>query len=315
MKLSYIISQSNIPYHNLALEEYLLKNTEEDECILYLWQNKKTVVIGKNQNPWRECKVEELNNDEGFLARRLSGGGAVFQDLGNLNFTFLVREKNYNVDKQLSVIINAVNKFGINAQKSGRNDITAQGRKFSGNAFYKTEDYCYHHGTILINADMGMLSHYLNVSAKKLSSKGVTSVKSRVVNLTELSESVSVQSMKTALLQAFEEVYGEKAEEFDRVDEVKFAEITKRLSSWDWLYGRKIPFNTQWSTRFEWGEMQIEFYVNQGIIDDIKVWTDALDELLADKIEAKLKGVKFIKEDMINALGDLSYIINADWEQ
>ncbi len=314
MKLSYVISKSNNPYENIALEEYLLKNTQPDECILYLWQNRKTVVIGKNQNPWKECKVEELEKDEGFLARRLSGGGAVFHDLGNLNFTFLVREKHYNVDKQLSVILKAVQKFGLNAVKSGRNDITVDEKKFSGNAFYQTEDFCYHHGTLLLNVDMSMLSHYLNVSAKKLQSKGVDSVKSRVCNLSDLSADITVESMKTALISAFEEVYEGTASEFTAVDNNKFTQAVDKFSKWEWLYGRKIPFNTVWTTRFDWGEVQMQFAVNEGVITDVKVWTDALDDAFSDKIESKLRGVKFNTDDMKTALADYSYIMEAEWD-
>ena len=118
-RLRYCITNETYPYRNLALEEYLLHNVAEDECILYLWQNEKTVVIGRNQNPWKECKVKELNEDGGRLVRRLSGGGAVYHDLGNLNFTFVLTKENYNVDRQLDVIIRAVNGLGIEAERLG----------------------------------------------------------------------------------------------------------------------------------------------------------------------------------------------------
>ena len=129
------------PYQNMGLEEYLMYQAGEDECILYLWQNERTVVIGRNQNAWKECQTEELEGDGGYLARRLSGGGAVFHDLGNLNFTFLVRKENFNVEKQTEVILRAVNSLGIHAEKSGRNDITVDGCKFSGNAYLRSGDY------------------------------------------------------------------------------------------------------------------------------------------------------------------------------
>ncbi|MDR2776191.1 MAG: lipoate--protein ligase, partial [Tannerella sp.] len=208
MKLSYILSEQTNPYKNIALEEYLLWNVEKDECILYLWQNRHTVVIGINQNPWKEAHVKELEQDGGFLARRMSGGGAVFHDLGNLNFTFLVREGKYDVVRQLDVIIHAVAKFGIYAVRSGRNDILTDGKKFSGNAFFNSRGYCYHHGTLLLNVDMSDLSRYLNVSHTKLQSKGVDSVRSRVINLKDLAPDIAVESLQTALIEAFGEVYG-----------------------------------------------------------------------------------------------------------
>ena len=145
-KLIYIESDQVNPYKNLAVEEYLLLHCEPQECILYLWQNQNTVVIGRNQNAWKECKVESLEENGGHLARRLSGGGAVYHDLGNLNFTFLVNKDEYSLEKQLQVIINAMGRLGLKAEKSGRNDILIDGKKFSGNAFYEQEKHCYHHG-------------------------------------------------------------------------------------------------------------------------------------------------------------------------
>lgn len=139
-KLTYIESDQVNPYKNLAVEEYLLLHCEDKECILYLWQNQNTVVIGRNQNAWKECKVTKLEEENGHLARRLSGGGAVYHDLGNLNFTFLVNKDEYSLEKQLQVIINAMGRLGLKAEKSGRNDILIDGKKFSGNAFYEQEN-------------------------------------------------------------------------------------------------------------------------------------------------------------------------------
>lgn len=170
-KITYIESPTFSPYYNLAVEEYLLLHCENTECILYLWQNKHTIVIGQNQNAWKECNVSKLEEDGGYLVRRLSGGGAVFHDLGNLNFTFLVSKENYDVGKQTDVILRAVNKLGIHAEKSGRNDLHINGKKFSGNAYYETRNHCYHHGTLMVNVDKQMLSYYLTVSKEKLSQK------------------------------------------------------------------------------------------------------------------------------------------------
>ena len=214
-RLTYIETDNTNPYHNLALEEMLLENVEKNECILYLWQNKNTVVIGRNQNSWKECKVEFLEENGGNLVRRLSGGGAVFHDLGNLNFTFLVHKENYSVERQLQVIIKALEKFGLKAEKNGRNDITVDGRKFSGNAFYQLKDNCYHHGTLMVNVNMQDLSKYLNVSKDKLKSKGVDSVKSRVINLSSLCEEITISSLKDKLFEAFGEVYNCTPERLD----------------------------------------------------------------------------------------------------
>ena len=142
---------NTLPYGNLAREACLLEAVGVGECILYLWQNQRTVVIGRNQNAWKECRMEQLEADGGHLVRRLSGGGAVYHDLGNLNFTFLVREEDYDVSRQLEVLVGAVNRLGIHAEKTGRNDVTVDGRKISGNAFYRADGHCYHHGTIPVS--------------------------------------------------------------------------------------------------------------------------------------------------------------------
>lgn len=306
--LRYIISNSTNPYKNIALETYLLTQTEPEECILYLWQNRKTVVIGYNQNAWKECRVEELAADGGFLARRLSGGGAVFHDMGNLNFTFLVRKDSYSVERQTEVILRAVQSFGINAVRTGRNDLAVDGRKFSGNAFYRTGDYCCHHGTILIRADKQEMSRYLNVSREKLQSKGVESVKSRVENLTQYEPSLTVEQMQRALLKAFAEVYDGEPMPIapGELSEAELEEDRKRFSSWEWLYGRKIPFNFEVTRRFDWGEVMVRMEISEGIIRHAAIWTDALDTELPRQAERALEGCRYRKAEVESALRGIS---------
>lgn len=307
-KLRYIISRCTDPYRNIALEEYLLTHTEPGERILYLWQNRKTVVVGYNQNAWKECRIEELEADGGFLARRLSGGGAVFHDLGNLNFTFLARRGSYNVEQQTEVILRAVRSFGINAVRNGRNDLVVDGKKFSGNAFYCTGDCCCHHGTILICADKQEISRYLNVSYEKLQSKGVESVKSRVENLTAYKPSLTVEQMKNALLDAFADIYQAvplpiAAEE---LPEKILDEGEKRFSAWEWLYGKKIPFNFEVIRRFEWGEALVRLEISEGIIREAGIWTDDLDTELPRKAGRALAGCRYQRQDIERALAIIS---------
>ncbi len=302
--IQYIISNHTNPYQNLALEEYLLKNVGEEECILYLWQNEKTVVIGKNQNPWKECKVAELKQDGGRLVRRLSGGGAVFHDLGNLNFTFLVRKDNYDIVKQLEVILRAVNRLGIPAEKSGRNDITVAGRKFSGNAFYSDGIHNYHHGTILVNVDMSRLSHYLNVAKEKLESKGVASVRTRVVNLQEYRPDLSIDTIKEELMNAFGEVYGRKPEPRKPIliDPKEIAKLTIKFSSWEWIYGRRLAFSDCYERRFPWGNIEIQFYVSAGVIKACTAYSDSLYTDFIEQIPTYLEGCRFTADAMVHAL-------------
>ncbi|NLZ83815.1 MAG: lipoate--protein ligase [Clostridiales bacterium] len=305
--IKYIISNQNNPYKNLALEEYLLKNVLENQCILYLWQNEKTVVIGKNQNPWKECKIEALTEDGGSLARRLSGGGAVFHDLGNLNFTFLVRKDNYDVEKQLQVILNAVKSLGIPAEKSGRNDITVEGRKFSGNAFYSDGINNYHHGTILVNVDMSMLSHYLKVSKAKLESKGVNSVRSRVVNLKEYRPDLDIDLMKKELIDAFGQVYSLIPEALDERDiSLKDKDkLEEKFSSWEWKYGRRLKFSSSYEERFLWGNIEIQYLVDKGVIKDCGIYSDSLNIEFFEGIALNLIGSNYTAQGIINTINDM----------
>lgn len=307
-KLKYIITTQTNPYQNLAMEEYLLKNVQDDECILYLWQNERTVVIGKNQNPWKECRIAELEADGGRLVRRLSGGGAVFHDLGNLNFTFLVTKENYSVERQLEVILEAVRQLGIPAKMSGRNDISVEGRKFSGNAFYSDGHHNYHHGTLLVNVDMSMLSHYLNVSRDKLVSKGVESVRSRVMNLTEYDSTLTIEIMKSKLIQAFGKVYGLIPEQLgpSSIAPMDLELLEQKFSSWEWLYGRKLEFNYSISRRFGWGDIDIRMDIQSGIITECAVYSDSLETHLFELLPNILRNCPFSSAAMIRALQGIS---------
>ena len=292
------------PYENLAREQYLLEHLLPGQCILYLWQNQNTVVIGRNQNAWAECRVALLKEEGGKLARRLSGGGAVFHDFGNLNFTFLMRQEDYDVDKQLSVIQQACALSGIRAEKSGRNDIMADGRKFSGNAFYHSKGNSYHHGTLLIHADMDKLQRYLSPPKAKLEAKGVASVRSRVVNLQDLAPQLTVDTMKDFMVQAFEQIYGLAAKKLQlRTDaQGEIAALKKVNSSWGHLFGAPLPFTFQCEARFAWGGIRLDMDVKGGEIRGVKVYSDAMDWQLPAVVEKAFTGCRFSKDAMQTSL-------------
>lgn len=294
-RIRYLVAKQTRPFDNLALEEYLLHHVEQGECVLYLWQNRHTVVIGRNQNAWKECKVDRLEADGGFLVRRPSGGGAVLHDLGNLNFTFLVREEDYDVSRQLDVILRAVEKLGLKAEKTGRNDITIDGRKFSGNAFYKTGGRCYHHGTILVKVDKESLSRYLNVSPEKLKSKGVDSVRSRVANLTDFRADVTVDMVRGLLIEAFEEVYGLRPAKIpeDALDMDEIQRLTEKYQCWEWNLGKRFSFETEFSHRFTWGELQIQLRLEGGKVSQARVYSDAMDFAFAARLPQTLENCVF----------------------
>lgn len=281
------------PHRNLALEQHLLETVLGGCCLLYLWQNERTVVIGKNQNAWAECRTTALFADCGKLARRLSGGGAVYHDLGNLNFTFLMCEEDYDLKRQLSVIRRACGLVGIETEISGRNDVLASGRKFSGNAFYHHEGRAYHHGTLLVDTDAEAMSRYLSPSKAKMQAKGVESVRARVVNLRELNPALTVDILKAAMKQAFAEVYGLPVSVPPVINEARVKELTAHYASDAWLFGRKLPFTFRCEQRFSWGGIELQLSVDRGVITDAAVFSDDMDPETAPKLQAALKNCPF----------------------
>ena len=302
------------PHLNLAIEQYLMETVEEDACILFLWQNQNTVVIGKNQNAWKECRTTLLNEEGGVLARRLSGGGAVFHDLGNLNFTFLMPQAEYDLDRQFAVIAEAVSLLGLQTERSGRNDVLAEGRKFSGNAFYKNGAQAYHHGTLLVNVDMDKLGRYLNPSKAKLQAKGVDSVRSRVVNLTELNPQITIASMKDAMTRGFAKVYDKPMSVITEqdFDHAAIEALRQRNASWEWNFGQKLPFTVECEERFAWGGVQIQLSVESGMIRDVRVYSDAMDWSLAPKLEETLQDCRFCAEDLRRKVGAMEWEFRDD---
>lgn len=306
--LKLVKSTSYDPWYNLAIEEHLFNKVKDSEVIFYLWQNDNTVVIGRNQNPWRECRYTELERDEGKLARRLSGGGAVYHDLGNMNFTFIMKESLYNVEKQLQVIINGVKKLEINAEFSGRNDILVEGKKFSGNAFYFDEGRCYHHGTLLVDSDMSKLSQFLQVSKEKMESKGIKSVQARVINLKGINPSIDIKKLSEALEISFQEVYNSSISERAIMsgDTAEFKALYDKYSSWKWRYGETPNFQISLYNRFCWGDLDINLNLRDGEVVEIAIFSDAMDSKLIKDMEKSLQGIKFEKLEILKELNKLS---------
>ena len=300
------ISDSLSPYENLAAEKHILSHLGVGEVALFLWRNADTIVIGKNQNVWQECKVSEFLESGGTIARRLSGGGAVYHDAGNLNFSFLYADGAWSTEEGLSVIAKALLPFGIEATVSGRNDILAGGAKFSGNAFYSVngeavKGVC-HHGCILISADMSRLAGFLTVSKEKLESKGVRSVSSRVVNLGSLSDGITVDSLAFSLSRAFSE-----SEEMITVD-MRDPEIKKDaefFASSEWIFGRKIDFTHTLSQRLSFGEIRLCFKVSGGVVEECRVYSDSMEPSLAPTLEKAFKGKMFSYDALCRAIDSI----------
>ena len=331
MRNYFVESHEYNPWKNLAIEKHLADSAqsgdllpcgETDFVILYLWQNQNTVVIGRGQNALRECRAGLLEDEGGYLARRTTGGGAVYQDMGNLCFTFIASPQQYDLERQMKVIQLACQKFGIETEFSGRNDIiTKDGYKFSGNAFSVTASCKIQHGTLMIDLNKEMLSRYLTPSEEKMKAKGVKSVESRVCNLKELNADVTVEAMKEALLEAFAEVYGE----YERIGLVEdadactcagscgsgsakicslrtreFRETYDRFASWDWRYGKSPECEMVHSKRFSWGEVQVHLKFKNLYIEECKVYSDSLDVEFPEKLEKVLHNQRFDMKDVEN---------------
>ena len=295
MTLQIIISNQYNPFLNRAVEQYLTDHQEKDTVTMYLWKNQQTVVIGYNQNPYSECNVKLLLDEGGHLMRRGTGGGAVYHDLGNINFSFIADKKLYDVRKQLSVIQEALGGYGLETEISGRNDLTCQGRKFSGNAFAKGVNNNLHHGTILIKTDGVMMQRYLIVDKAKLLKNGVKSVASRVVNLSELVPELTSENIKQPLIEAFEKTYEGKAsvlsfEELAQMPEIQA--IKERISSHEFLFGHWEQFKTTKKARFTWGGVEIALKVNEAlsIITEAQIASDCLDTESITTAETLLTG-------------------------
>ena len=304
MRTFCVIAKGCDPRENLALEEYLINNCQTDEVWLYLWRNENTVVIGRNQNPWRECDMQAIKQDGVTLVRRQSGGGAVFHDLGNLNFTFIADTKLYNLQKQLGVVIKALEGFGLHAEFSGRNDILLNGKKFSGNAFSHKAEVSMQHGTLLIDSNMQRLSKYLNPSKAKLEAKGVQSVRSRVCNLSDYEKSINGESLALALIKAFEAEYKrlDATVYSDQLDKNDYKELIDKYSSWEWTVGETPQYRMTFENRFVWGEVQLCLDVKNGGISRAAIYTDAMDAELMQKIAQGMVGVRACGQDVAAAI-------------
>lgn len=289
-------------YENLATEEQLLKTVDEKSVILYLWQNENTIVIGKNQNPLAECDMDKIKQDRVCIARRLSGGGAVFHDKGNLNFTFITSKENYNQGLQLRVIKRACEIAGITAEISGRNDILVNSKKFSGNAFYHTKNSAYHHGTLLIDSDTSKIQNYLTPDISKLQAKGVKSVKSRVINLKEINKNLTPDKMREYLVLAAEEIYGVKATPMEEPNQEEVKKLTEVYSDNDYIFKTPIPFTAIFKGRITLGTFELRFLIREEKIVDLQVFTDALDDKISENLKNALVGVTYNILDMKTAL-------------
>lgn len=295
-KVLYYETNGFNPHYNLAVESALLEDARNGVLTVYLWRNDNTVVIGRHQNAYLDVNVKKLYEEGGTLARRPTGGGAVFHDKGNLNFSFITGLESYDVNDNNDVILRAVRKLGPDAEVTGRNDIVTGGRKFSGNAYLKTNTGALHHGTILISADTSKMSGFLNVPPDKLEGKGVSSVRSRVVNLAELDENIDVFKVKEAILAVLEEKYG-KIYPIKEPDKKKVEAYYKKYSDREYLFGKNVKLDSRKYKRFSWGYADVNFTLSGGVIDDIEIFSDGINVDDIEKAKKELTGFSIIDDN------------------
>ena len=313
MQLRILKSAVTNPWFNLATEDWIFNTLNPDSHTLFLWRNSETVVIGRSQNPWVECKTDKMAADDVFLARRQSGGGAVFHDLGNTNFTFLSPKHAYDQTANFTIIINALKKLGIDATLSGRNDMQVGDRKISGSAFKHAADRSFHHGTLLVNANMQKLGDYLNPHPLKLKAKGIKSVRARVANLVEFNDAINHETLSEAIIEAFCEYYGETVP-VEQLDEASLAKqpalnaYYQQMADWDWRFGKTPEFSHHIETRFDWGMMDVHMDIKQAVIAEVVIFSDALNIELIDLLKETLTGVKYNKHEIQDALAELAKV-------
>ncbi|QIQ22009.1 lipoate--protein ligase [Zophobihabitans entericus] len=284
--LRLFISHSYDPWFNLAVEDTIFRQMPTDQRVLFLWRNDNTVVIGRAQNPWKECNTGKMQADGIKLARRSSGGGTVFHDLGNTCFTFMAGKPEYNKEISTQIIVDSLRTLGLDVHASGRNDLvlkTADGdKKISGSAYKETLDRGFHHGTILLDANLNKLAEYLNPDPKKLQAKGITSVRSRVTNLKEYRPDINHDMICQVVTQAFFNHYGAETQaEIISPEQLPdlpgFKEIFAKQSSWEWNFGNAPAFSHILEERFSWGGVDFHFDVEQGVISRCEMFTDSLN--------------------------------------
>ncbi len=304
----------NDPSVNLAIEEYLLRNVEPGEDILLFYINEPSIIIGRHQNTIEEINQPYVEAHGIHVVRRLSGGGAVYHDLGNLNFSFITqnaRENVHNFRKFTEPVIRVLQEMGVPAELSGRNDILADGRKISGNAQYITTRRMFNHGTLLFNSDLSHVQEALHVKQSKIISKGIKSVRSRVANISEfLGAPMTVEEFRERVLTGIfmgtaalgVPQYHLTAEDWQGINKL----TEERYRSWGWNYGELPAFNVQKVNRFPFGEIDARIDVQGGVIRSIKFFGDFFSQAEPAELEQRLVGTRYAQADLQGALAGVN---------
>lgn len=329
-EMTVILNRFSDPYFNLAAEEYLLSHEIRD--VFMLWRNDRTVVVGKNQNTWAQVNVSFAEENSISVVRRLTGGGAVFHDLGNVNFTFITDYSGEGIDfaRFAAPIIRYLEVCGVSACLSGRNDILCDGKKISGNAqcvFERCDGdesktkRLMHHGTLLYSADLSHMSGVLNVNRQKLTEKGIDSVRSRVANIRELSDSfssVDAEGFMMSMLRFAEAEYGVTAREFSEAEVAEINELRQsKYSTWEWNFGKSPLFENERTVRFDFGTLTVMYSARHGVIENVAFYGDFFGKGDASLLGETLRGCRLDRDSISRRLSEINigdYISGASCE-
>ena len=306
MDAKIVILNSTNPYTNIAREYSYYKNLSKDELVFLLWQNKPCVVMGRNQNIYSELDLEFIKDNKIDPVRRFTGGGCVYHDLGNLNFTFISSQKNKDLDTWMKIILYALRKEGIDAQIKGRNDLLSKGKKFSGMAWLEDEDKYMIHGTLMLDLDLSVLSQCLTPDISKFVGKGIKSVKSRVVNLKDLNPFITVQSLKDSLVKSFKDIY-QNAKILEHITSDDEIQTYKNLTSKEWIFGKNEKAQIQKKFIINDKPLLFDIFIDNDIINKVNIYSDSLDLKKIDDVKTLLKKRKYNDlnfEEVIKSIWD-----------
>lgn len=306
--MRYIDNNITDPYFNLAAEEYLLKHTQDE--IFSLWRNNSAIIVGKNQNTLSEINVDYVREKNIKVVRRLTGGGAVFHDLGNINYTFIVNDdKSFSDFKGFGrPIIEVLKSLGVEAEFSGRNDLLIEGKKFSGTAQCKYKNRVLHHGTLLFSSNMADISGALKPKAIKFKDKSIKSVVSRVTNISShLSMDMSVEEFKAYIFKYLMKEEGKVIEGYSSEElEIIRGLRDKKYSTWEWNYGNSPKYEYSNEGKFEGGTVETTLSVKKGKIAEVRIYGDFFGKEDIQAVEKRLVGVDHNEEAIKRALEDIA---------
>ncbi|HGD5914677.1 TPA: lipoate--protein ligase [Streptococcus agalactiae] len=306
--MKYIVNTSNDPAYNVALEAYAFQKLTDIDEIFILWINEPAIIIGRHQNTIQEINKEFIDKNGIHVVRRLSGGGAVYHDLNNLNYTIIsnnTQEGAFDFQTFSKPVIDTLAKLGVKAEFTGRNDLEINGQKFAGNAQAYYKGRMMHHGCLLFDVDMSVLGQALKVSKDKIESKGIKSVRARVTNIVDhLSDKITVQEFSDAILAQMKEEYPEMDEYI--LSDAELSEIQamrdNQFATWDWTYGKAPEYTIERGVRYPAGKITTYANVENSTIKSVKIFGDFFGVKPVDDIEKMLEGVRYDYKDVLAAL-------------